>query len=322
MIEWARLEFRPARLNVIVYRLVLKAMVKRLIERYQKWNLKVPAGHTALLKIYPHYKMPLNLSPVLPAFQVHFGKAVVLPFVQIKQFRIRGLDYLQLTDCYRGGKIVSMAEEILDYCPQFYTVDNINCLRYFNVGEYNSLFPYDLNQIAMACPNLQQLKISKCCKSLTSLYGLQAVANYCHNLQGLDMIGISVSAVESQIQLWEILSKMTLTHLAVDYCIITPFAADTVNKKNLLCLYQKCSRLLALEMHCLYTSCECCRKAPIENGVLSLSHFTSLSYCEVHNLYSTMVVDILASCKQLRYFRIVNRSLPLVSLSHAYDLNL
>jgi len=56
--------------------------------------------------------------------------------------------------------------------------------------------------------------------------------------------------------------------------------------------------------------------------VLSLSYFTSLSYCEVHNLYSTMVVDILASCKQLSCYRIVNRSLPLVSLSHAYNLNL
>ena len=230
--EWARLEFRPARLNIIVYQLVLEMMVRRLIKRHQQWSSKVPVGHTALLKIYPRYKMPLNLSPVVPVFELYFGKAVVLPFVQAEQCGIQGLDYLQLTDCSRGGKIVSMTKALLDYCPQFYTVDNINCLRYFNVGEYNSLLPNDLEQIAIACPNLQQLKISKCCKSLTGLHGLQAVANYCQNLQGLNMIGISVSAVESQIQLWEILSKMTLTHLAVDYCIITPSAGDAVYKNN------------------------------------------------------------------------------------------
>ena len=319
--DWAGVKFRPSKLNIItVYHM---PMVKKLIENWQQWNSKVPAGHTAWLKIYSRCKTPLNLYSVPPVFQLHFGQTVVLPFVQAKHCGIQGLDYLQLTDCCRDSKIVYMAKALLDYFPQFYnTVNNINCVTHFDVAQHNRLLPNDLEQIAIACPNLQQLKINGCFQSLTSLHGLHAVASYCHNLQGLNMIGISVSAVEGQIQLWEILSKMTLTHLAVDYCIITPSVRDIVHTKNLVCLYQKCTRLLALAMHYLCASCECCRKAPIENGELSLSYFTSLRYCEVHNLYSAMVVDILASCKQLRCYRIVNHNLSLVSLSLAYNLNL
>ena len=90
------------------------------------------------------------------------------------------------------------------------------------------------------------------------------------------MVGISVSAVENQIQLWEILSNMKLTHLVVDYCIIvTPSTGDAGHKKSLASLYQRCSWLLALEIHCLYTSCRSCKEVPIENGVLSLSYLIS-----------------------------------------------
>ena len=321
--DWAAVEFRPSKLNIIftVYHM---PRVKDLIENWQQWNSKVPAGHTAWLKIYPRYKIPLNLSPVPPAFQLHFGQTTVLPFIQTKQCGIQGLDYLQLTDyCRDGGKIVYMAETLSDYCPQFYnTVTSLHCLTHFHVAKYNSLLPNHLEQIAIACPNLQQLKISRCCQCLTSLHGLHAIARHCHDLQGLNMSGVSVSALESQIQLWEILSKMQLTHLVVDYCIIIPSAGDAVQNKNLVHLYQKCLRLLALEMHCLYTTCKCCRNAPIENGTFSLSYFTSLKYCEVHNLYSTTVVDILTGCKELRCYRIVNHIHPLVSLSLAHNLNL
>ena len=147
--------------------------------------------------MYPRYKIPLNLSPVLPAFQLHFGQTVDLPFVQAKQCRIQGLDYLQVTDCYRGGKIVSMADMLFNYRPQFYkTVTGIQCLTHFDFSKYNCLLPSDLEQIAIACPNLQQLKISRCCQCLKSLHGLCSVARYCHNLQGLNMIGISESDVE------------------------------------------------------------------------------------------------------------------------------
>jgi len=320
--EWARVGFRPSKLNIIftVYHM---PMVKELIENWQQWNSKVPAGLTVSLRIYPRYKMPLNLSPVLPAFQFHFGQTVVLPFVQVKHCGMQWSEYLQVTDCCRDGKIVSMADMLLDNCPKFYkTVTNIQSLTHFDVSKYKHLLPSDLEQIAIACPNLQQIKISRCCQCLTSLHGLHALASYCHNLRGLNMIGISESAVDSQVQLWEILSKMTLTHLVVDYCIIIPASGNAAHKKTLRCFYQKFSRLVALQIYCLYTKCKCCKNALIENDVISLSYLTSLRYCEVHNFYSTTVMAILASCKQLRCYRIVNQIHSLESLSLAYNVNL
>ena len=322
--EWARVKFRPPKLTII-FTVFQMPMVKELIVNWQQWNSKVPAGHTAWLKIYPRYKIPLNLSPVLPAFQLHLGQTAALPFVRAKQCGIQGMDYLQLTDCYRAGQIFYMAETLLlGYCPQFYNiVTSIHCVTHFDVSKYNCLLPSDIEQIAIVCPHLQQLKISRCCQCLTSLHGLQAIASHCHNFQGLNMVGISVSAVENQIQLWEILSNMKLTHLVVDYCIIvTPSTGDAGHKKSLASLYQRCSWLLALEIHCLYTSCRSCKEVPIENGVLSLSYLISLKYCAVHNLHSTTTKDILTSCKELRCYRIVNHSDPLASLSLAHNLHL
>ena len=77
--EWARVKFRPPKL-IIIFTVFQMPMVKELIVNWQQWNSKVPAGHNAWLKIYPRYKIPLNLSPVLPAFQLHLGQTAALPF--------------------------------------------------------------------------------------------------------------------------------------------------------------------------------------------------------------------------------------------------
>ena len=66
---------------------------QKLLQKWQHWNSKVPANHNAWLKIYSRFKTPLNLSPILPAFQLQFGQAAVLPLVQVKQCNTLGLDY-------------------------------------------------------------------------------------------------------------------------------------------------------------------------------------------------------------------------------------
>ena len=124
------------------------------------------------------------------------------------------------------------------------------------------------------------------------------IASHCHNLTGLDISGIST--LESQIQLWEILSDMKLTHLAVDFCVISPLSGDVVLKKTLVFLFQKCSSLIALEYWCKSSICGNCKKAPVENCSL-LSHFPSLQYCKIARHYSTSIQDIITSCKKLKY---------------------
>ena len=75
--------------------------------------------------------------------------------------------------------------------------DMPNCLLFHSVY---------LEQLAIACPNLQRLNVegSTC---LSSLQGLQAIASHCHNLykDGTYLVYcIHVSRVENYILLWEI----------------------------------------------------------------------------------------------------------------------
>ena len=69
-----------------------------------------------------------------------------------------------------------------------------------------------LEQLAVTCPNLQRLDVRNNKSCLNNLQGLQTITSSCHNLQGLNLLGIPVSEVEDQTQLWEILSDMKLTH--------------------------------------------------------------------------------------------------------------
>ena len=130
--------------------------------------------------------------------------------------------------------------------------------------------------------------------------------------------------MESQIQLWEILSDMKLTHLAVDFCAISPLSGDAVLKKNLIFLFEKCLSLQALEYWCRANFCRNCTKAPVENCSL-LSHFPSLQYCKVVKHYSTSIQDIITSCKELKYCRLQAASTvncPPLTLSTAHSVTL
>ena len=112
------------------------------------------------------------------------------------------------------------------------------CVTHFDLVQCSSFCSGHLEQLAIACPNLQRLNLQDCYFCFDSLQGLQAIASHCHNLQGLNLLGIlCVSKVEDQTRLWEILSNMKLTHLEVEYCVLRSKAA---NKEKLICLHQKC----------------------------------------------------------------------------------
>ena len=102
--EWMSVGFRPSKLN-IVFTIHPMIVVQKLLQKWQYWNSKIPANHNAWLKIYSRLRTSLNLSPILPTFQLQFGQAAVLPLVQVKQCNTLGLNYLRLTDCYSDGMV-------------------------------------------------------------------------------------------------------------------------------------------------------------------------------------------------------------------------
>ena len=314
--EWVNMKFRPPQFNVVFIGNQLPR-IHGLIENWQLWNSKVPASHVACLKFYTRFKIPLNIYPILPAFQLHFGQSAVLPFVQAKQCGISGMDCLQLTDCCNDGKTMCRAAKSLSYLSNN-TITNLHFVTHFDIAASGFLLPVDLETIAASCPNLQQLRIWNCHQCLKNLQGLCAIANHCHNLQGLNIMGISVSDVENQIKLWEILSTINLIHLVADFCIVGPCVADAEYEGKLISLYKKCCNLLALESLCLQHHCSDCKALHQVNSLI-LGHFPSLKYCKLSNRDLTSFQDIITSCKELKCLRIRASSL-LLSLAPKHNL--
>ena len=88
-------------------------------------------------------------------------------------------------------------------------------------------------------------------------------------------MGIPATEVEDQTQLWEILSDMKLTHLAVDVCVLLPSVRD---KQKLISSFQRCTNLQALECRCK-EYCSSCLSKLVSNCLLVLSYLPILSHC-------------------------------------------
>ena len=301
---WSSKNFIPKCLNFVAgkyHPLYIKAL-------WKNWNsLKSnsPGDCNGHVKVYSKPKISLNLSPVVPVFQLDFGESVAPPFVKATTFGLSGLmnDSLQLTDNTDGGRVVHKASlGVLDENPIVLNQDELNYriktldfLTDFDISISGILYSEHLEQIAMECPNLQRLNLKHNKGCLKCLDGLYAIATSCRSLQGLNIMNISVEEVENHIRLWEILRDMRLTHLGAEMCILLPAVRGDYQK--VVNLFQQCTTLRALE-----TSPFICKSCMLDKSQLELSHFSALQHCIVsvnHRCRNTALQDII-SCKELR----------------------
>jgi len=154
---------------------------------------------------------------------------------------------------------------------------DIKFLTCFDATYHSEFCSGHLEQLAIACPNLKQISLLKNINCLKSLQGLRSIAHNCKKLQGLNLLHISVRNVEDQVHLWEILSDMKLTHLAVDLCILKH---DDAVKERMINLFLQCSVLQGLEVYNDEASCSKCMEF-VSEDLLQLSHFLMLSYCKL-----------------------------------------
>ena len=259
--HWRESQFRPPSFNVIVPTDFFGT--EKLVD-YATQLTTICTGTTANFKVYKRSsKVPLNFSPTLPYFQlqVEGSGQLTTPCVKLSDFGILGLDndVALMTDCQYGGRTLYMVRyltrnnfvnKIMD-STYFVRFGNLSCATHFTLSCCSSLCSGHLEQLAIACPNFQRLNLQDCYYCLESLQGLQAIASHCHNLQGLNLLGICVSNVENQTRLWEILSNIKLTNLGVKSCVLTSKAAK---KEKLICLYQKCWTIRGIQLH---NVCDC-----------------------------------------------------------------
>ena len=249
----------------------------------------MPAGRTGCIKLYSRCKAPLNLCTFLPTFYLEFGRThtTPVPYKKLSDFGILGLREMlvMLIDGIQCGKVVHKASFGGGFLANLLRNQKfkLNSIVSFleSVIEFDFLHSKNggakhLEQLALVCPNLQRLSLQKSLGCLKSLQGLRAIADSCRNLQGLNLLGIPVTEVECQVNLWQVLSDMKqLTHLAVDLCVLLP---STNNKHILVSLFQKCRSLQALESK---SFCEGYRSQFVYKSLVILSHFPSLVHCRI-----------------------------------------
>ena len=218
-----------------------------------------------------------------------------------------GFNWMLITNCVYDNETVCKA-----MCVYSRWLDENESLNYLKIPMFMSVVHFDLSwcncllsghleQLAITCPNLQRLNLQYADKCLKSLQDLQAIANYCYNLRVLNLLGIPVSVVENQVQLWEILSDIRLTHLAVDVCVMEPVMAN--DRDKLIELYQKFVNLIALEFPVSIvigpcTTCDCAG----DKGSLLLPYFPLLEFCIIEDIHPLTVKYIIERCKKLKYF--------------------
>ena len=118
--------------------------------------------------------------------------------------------------------------------------------------------------------------------------------------------------------IWEILSDMRLTHLAVEFCVLK---SEASNKEELICLYQKCWTIRGLQCH---DCCDCDNYDTEES--LMLSYFLSLNYCHLEyseDLPTFVQLDVINNCKEVKYITVhcgYGRQLSLNVAAHNCNL--
>ena len=279
--------------------------------------------------LYDIARVPMDLYPSIPLRKFQFGPAAKPSLIKLSDHGILGLnrDIFYLSDHYGKAR--------LSVSPRYYGlhlvkdehlryISNFNSLSSVDFSNMN-LYPDHLEQLAIACPNIERLNLMRSRNSLQSLQGLRAIVDTCRNLQGLNLILIPVSRIESCLLLWELLSSIKkLTHLGIDLCMLIHINNNCYNaadKDKLICMLENCDSLKALEV--MQDLDWTVHEVPVND--LLLGHFPSLMYVRI-TLFETECIEYaLTNCHQLKYlyynakfYKAHAHSLDLPSLSSCH----
>ena len=256
--------------------------------------------------LYEITSVPMDLYPSIPLRKFQFGPAAKRPLIKLSDHGILGLnrDIFYLSDYHHYGKarlsvspryydLDLVKDEDLQYISNFNSVSNVDF-------SYVNIYPDHLEQLAIACPNLERLNLKKAQNSLQSFQGLRAIVHTCQNLQGLNLEEIPVSSMESCLLLWELLSSIKkLTHLGIDICmLIHNNCYNAADKDKLICMLGNCDSLKALEVTKIF---DCDYEVCLNTNDLLLGHFPSLVYVRIFLAETECTKYAITNCHQLKY---------------------
>ena len=320
----------PSVINILMYEDYNIEHSSRILESWPASSYRIASLEIGL---YDIKRVPMDLYPSIPLRKFQFGPAAKPPLIKLSDHGILGLDkdifYLSDYDHYGKTRLsVSTKYYHLDLVKD----EHLHCISNFNsvCNVYFSgvnVYPGHLEQLAIACPNLKRLNLRKAQNSLQSLQGLRAIVEICRNLQGLNLVEIPASSVESYLLLWELLSSIKkLTHLAIDLCMLIHINDNcyiAADKDKLIGMLGNCDSLKALEIIQTF-NCDECENVSSVNDLL-FSHFPSLVYVRLSHVQCTTALDYATiKCRQLKYlyYRKIDDSETCVTLPSSSNCHL
>ena len=233
LVEWVNSNYVPRKLNIIFNGAhpVSCGQYTHLRSILEKLQLFIPMLRNKTICDSDNIgwfsvcvKKSTNFSLVVPQVQLRVTESsVVLPSVKATKYGILGLDNdtLHLTEGIDCGKKVHKAlltgtnNEYIDT-----SVTSLASVTYFDASYCYKLCPGHLEQLSIACPNLQRLNLRGNTDCLNNLQGLHSIADNCKSLQGLNLNHVEQSSEYSCLELWEVLCTMHLIQLAIDHWMI------------------------------------------------------------------------------------------------------
>ena len=325
LLEWVHVGFQPPNLSIVLHddranNCWVQFSPLETLEQWPQWNSEIPAGHTAYFKLYFNEYKLCNLwdtSPAAPVFQLDFGQTATYPFVKASNFGLFGFgeDLLLLTNSTSDSKIVSHKASVIQHDEFSFCTSNLCCnvsslsfVTDFTATECGLLSSH-LQQLSIACRNLERLNLDGNTGCLESLQGLRNIVDHCHNLQGINLKDVHVTQIENCMELWQVLSEIKmLNYLRMEMCTMKPFMEiDVCSQHSFVQLALKFVHLEQLELMdndnrrapCLHFSNESHQNYPV-----FLSYLPSLVCCFAKTrTVTSAVVDIITKCKHLKYFK-------------------
>ena len=267
-------------------------------------NFKLPSFEIGL---YDTERAPMNLYPAVPMRKFQFGPLAKPPFIRLSNHGIVGLkhDVFHLREYNHHGTVRCAITPELELCrslieeKHFSYPSNLHSVTYADISNTGACL-HHLKQLAVVCPNLEQLNLQGNVDCLKDLQGLHSIVHTCQNLTSMNLSGIPVSSVESCLLLWELLSSLKkLTHLVVDLCVLQSSDSSNVNKESLISMFRSCQNLKALEICC--DKSRSCTECNSSNEDFLFSYFPSLTHCTMRDFQHSGIMYAINNCHRLKY---------------------
>ena len=178
--EWTALKLMPHTINIVTGNSTF--LISTVLEHWVRGGQSTSTGHIGHLNMYRSLTVGLIPTPPLFQYQIFGPHSLKLLFVNARNYGLSELngDHILLTNhIISNSNVIHKGTMRNGIHGAPLNINNIKFLTHFNAAGCGFFYSGHLEQLAIACPNLQQLNLWKNINCLKNLQGLRAIATCC-----------------------------------------------------------------------------------------------------------------------------------------------